>query len=329
MGERPTVSILIITWNSRSTLPRCLEGLKVQTFRDFEVIVVDNGSEDGCADGLEDSYPELNLTLHRLEENRGYATGNNLAARLARGEWLALLNADAFPEPDWLARLVEAACIHPEFGSFSSRLIQERNPELLDGEGDTYHISGLAWRRNHGRPVVEDNVKREVFSACGAASFIRKEFFFQAGGFDELYFAYNEDVDLGFRMQLAGHRCLFIPEAKVLHAGSTSTGYRSDTTIYYGHRNLVWTYFKDMPAFLILLLFPSHLWMTVAYMIYFSLIGRGGIIWRAKIDALHHLPRILNQRSGIQSSRVIPIRTVLSLMSKKWLLQHWAERLGT
>jgi len=321
------VSVIIPTWNSAGTLPRCLEAVQAQTFQDFEVIVVDNGSRDGCVDDLEKRYPGLELSLEKLEENRGFAAANNLAARLAQGEWLALLNADAYPEPEWLECLVNAAQRHPEIDSFASRLIQADHPDRLDGEGDEYHFSGLAWRRNHGKPVTTPTQEQEVFSSCGAACLLRKEAFLQAGGFDETYFAYNEDVDLGFRLHLTGHRCVIIPNARVLHVGSASTGRGSDTAIYYGHRNLVWTFFKDMPTGLLILLFPSHLAMTCAYALYFLITGKISTFWRAKRDAFRQLPRIWGLRNIVQSTTTISMRSVFSLFNTSLLLKHWVTRL--
>ncbi len=321
------VSVIIPTWNSAGTLPRCLEALQAQTFQDFEVIVVDNGSQDGCVDDLEKRYPGLEVRLNKLDENQGFAAANNLAARLAQGEWLALLNADAYPEAEWLECLVNATQRLPEIDSFASRLIQANQPERLDGEGDVYHISGLAWRRNHGKPVTTPTQEQEVFSPCGAACLMRREIFLQAGGFDETYFAYNEDVDLGFRLQLTDHRCMFIPSARVLHVGSASTGRGSDTAIYYGHRNLVWTFFKDMPTGLLILLFPSHLAMTCAYALYFLLTGKIGTFWRAKRDAFRQLPRIRGLRNIVQSTTTISKRSVFSLFNTSLLLKHWVTRL--
>jgi GT2 family glycosyltransferase len=200
------------------------------------------------------------------------------------------------------------------------------DPLRLDGEGDVYHVSGLAWRRNHGKPSDAPSTEEEVFSACAAAALFRKETFQQADGFDERYFAYNEDVDLGFRLRLLGHRCLYVPSAKVSHVGSASTSRQSNTSIYYGHRNLVWTFFKNMPTGLLLLFFPAHLIMTMLYLVYFSFSGKGHTIWKAKLDALCQLPQILQGRFMIQSARKINANQIYLQMNKSWLLSHWVER---
>jgi len=142
MSISPLVSIIIVTWNSEKYLPACLDALSRQTNQDFEIVIMDNGSTDKGYLDLEKKYPELKLTMKELNANLGFAVANNIAARLARGKYLALLNADAFPEPDWLERLLAGADKHPN-AFFTSRQIQVDKPDLLDGEGDVYHVSGL------------------------------------------------------------------------------------------------------------------------------------------------------------------------------------------
>lgn len=315
---QPEISILIISWNSAAHLPRCLASLASQTYSNFEITIVDNGSKDNTASHLKDVYPDLDLNIKRLETNLGFAIANNIGARLARGKWLALLNADAFPEPDWLERLHEAAKTHPN-AFFTSRQIQADNPTYLDGEGDIYHVSGLAWRKNYNLPVYPLNETQEVFSACGAAALFPRQDFLDAGGFDEDYFSYHEDVDLGFRLRLRGLRCLFVPQAIVHHVGSASTGKRSDFAVYHGHRNLVWTFFKDMPSTLFWFYLPLHIAINFFFLIYFSFKGQGRAIWRAKWDALRGLPTTLKKRQAVQRERKVSIAEIHRAMSRNWL----------
>jgi GT2 family glycosyltransferase len=318
MQPLPHISVIIVTWNSEKYLPRCLEALVSQTFTDFEVFLVDNGSNDGSAHERELNWPTLHIHIERLGENHGFAVANNIGARLARGQWLALLNADAFPDPDWLERLLESAEVYPN-SFFASRQIQANKPDYLDGDGDVYHVSGLAWRQNYGLPVYALNEPQEVFSACGAAAFYPRQAFLEAGGFDEDYFSYHEDVDLGFRLRLRGLRCIFVPQAVVRHVGSASTGKQSDFSVYYGHRNLVWTYFKDMPSMLFWLYLPLHIAVNIFSLFYFTLRGQGGAIWRAKIDALRGLPGMLKKRRKIQRERTASIVEIHRMMSRNWL----------
>jgi len=316
----PIVSILVISWNSAPYLPGCLNAIAAQTFREFETILVDNGSMDGgVVSDLEEKYVRLNLTIKKLDSNLGFAAANNIGARLARGKWLALLNPDAFPESDWLANLAEAAEQYGDQYFFSSRQIQTAYPALLDGEGDVYHVSGLAWRRNYNLPVYETGVRQETFSACGAAALFPREEFIAAGGFDERYFAYLEDIDLGFRLRLRGLRCIFVPQAMVHHVGSASSGQMSDFVVYHGHRNMIWTFFKDMPGILFWLYLPLHLLMNLFYVISFSLQGRAKVIFKAKWDALRGLPAILRQRGEVQRQRRVPLSQIHAAMNRNWI----------
>ena len=297
------VSLLIVTWNSAASVPRCLDSLKKQSYQNFEAIIIDNGSTDGGVDGIKEKYSNLDIRTKKLDRNTGFAVANNIGAHMARGKWLALLNADAFPEPDWLKSLVNAAEQYPN-AFFASRQIQANAPDLLDGEGDVYHISGLAWRRNYGYPLRAKAEIEEVFSPCAAAALYPRRAFLDVGGFDEDYFAYHEDVDLSFRLRLHGLDAYYVPQATVHHIGSASTGKLSDFAVYHGHRNLVWTYFKNMPSPLFWLYLPSHFLINLYFLLSFSVKGRGKIIWKAKIDAIKRLGKMWRKRKKIQTNRI-------------------------
>jgi GT2 family glycosyltransferase len=310
-----SVSVIILTWNSAAHLPRCLACLAQQTCQDFEVLIIDNHSTDDTTLGLEKNYPQLNLRVERLESNLGFAAGNNLGARLARGQRLTLLNADAFLEPDWLAQMLTAAQRHPN-AFFSARLVQANAPELLDGQGDVYHISGLAWRRNYCMPSSINLPEGQVFSACAAAAFYPKQAFLAIGGFDEDYFAYHEDDDLGFRLRHAGLQCIYIPGATAHHVGSTSFGKRGERATYLGHRNLVWTYVKNMPTLLFWFFLPLHLAYTLMHLVYFAKIGQGRVFWQARLDAWKSLGAVLKKRKTIQQGKIARTGDILRVMER-------------
>ena len=316
MQSLPFVSVIIVTWNSKKHLSICMDHFLTQTFQDFEVVLVDNGSEDHALDELQEKYPPLRLQVERLDSNLGFAVANNIGARLAQGCWLALLNADALPEPDWLEKLVRATEENPEFSFFSSRQIQANDRHLLDGAGDAYHVSGLAWRRYYNRPTDHLGLQpAAVFSACGAAALYLREDFLQAGGFDEDYFSYFEDVDLGFRLRLMGKRCLYVPQAVVYHIGSVSTGKRGDFSVYYGYRNMIWTFVKDMPSLLLWLYLPLHLGTVLFFAMYLTIRGQGKAIWHAILDAYRGLPKIIAKRQTIQRNLKIKPADLLQVMS--------------
>jgi GT2 family glycosyltransferase len=321
----PLVSIIILYLNRPEYLKRCLFCLGSQTFRNFEVILIDNGSKDNWINDLSHRYQSLSLNIKKFDKNLGFALANNIGARLAGGKYLALLNADAFPEPDWLERLLEVAESNSN-AFFTSRQIQFKNPDYLDGEGDNYHVSGYAWRNKYASPIYPLSKPQEVFSACGAAAFYPRQAFLDAGGFDEDYFSYHEDVDLGFRLRLIGGRCLYVPQAVVYHVGSASTGKASDFAFYHGHRNLVWTFFKDMPAALFWVYLPLHMMMNIYLSATFLLKQKRRIVLKSKIDAFRALPAILRKRKHTQQSRTVSSGDIYRVMSKGLLAPHWASR---
>ena len=309
-------TIITVNWNNSTHLYHCLNNLTSQSLSDLNIVLLDNGSIHRLADTLIKQYPTLKLITKQLNTNLGFAAANNIGARMAKGKWLALLNADAFPEPDWLENLVKAAEENPEYSFFSSRQIQANNPEYLDGAGDTYHISGLAWRNGYNHPTATYGLEqKEVFSACAAAAMIKKDVFLEMGGFDEDFFSYFEDVDLGFRLRLQGKKCLYVPEAVVHHVGSASTGKRSDFSVYYGYRNMIWTFFKNMPSPLFGLLLPVHIATLVFFILYLSLRGQGKVILRAVFDAIKGIPDVLKKRKEIQRNIKIKPFELLSFMS--------------
>lgn len=258
----PEVSVVIINYNGGLFLQDAVASLARQTFKNFELIVFDNASTDGSADAL-DLSGIAQARLIRHESNIGFAAGNNRAAEQARGKWLVLLNPDTVASPDWLEKLIAATRAFPACRTFTSAQLDMNTPGILDGAGDAYLIFGFPWRGGFGRPASELPPTGWCFSACGAAAMYDRSLFREVGGFDERFFCYCEDVDLGFRLQLAGHDCLFVSDATVQHAGSGISGRRSDFSTYYGTRNRIWTYFKNMPTAVLILTLPAHLIFTL------------------------------------------------------------------
>lgn len=253
----PLISVIIVNYNGGAFLQEAVNSLSEQTFKDFELILVDNASADRSADTI-DMRGIPSASLIRNDDNRGFAAANNQAAELARGRWLVLLNPDCIAAPDWLAALVEAASKYPGCRSFTSAQYNLADPSVIDGAGDAYSLFGIPWRGGFGRPASELPESGWCFSACGAGAMYDAETFRELGGFDERFFCYCEDVDLGFRLQLMGHDCRFVREAVVHHAGSGITGRTSPFTIYHGTRNRLWTYAKNMPGAAFWLTLPGH-----------------------------------------------------------------------
>jgi GT2 family glycosyltransferase len=304
------IAVVVVSYNSSRYLEDCLRSLRAQTVAPRRVLIVDNASRDGSADICR-RFPGMELI--EAGGNLGFAAGNNLGvARADDCEWIALLNPDAFAAPDWIEQLTAAARRHPDVNVFACRLVSAGNPSLLDGAGDAYASSGAAWPRFQGHRVgSEGGTAHEVFGACGAAVMYRRAAYLAAGGFDESFFCYYEDVDLAFRMQLMGNRCIYLPEAAAEHVGSGITGFSSDFTIYHAHRNVVWTFFKNMPGGYFWLYLPRHLLLNLGSILAFARRGRLAVILRAKWHALRGLPRVLAARRAIQRARrVTPAQAV-------------------
>ena len=314
----PKITVVIVNWNGEQFLERCLTSLMDQTVKPQEIILIDNASSDGSL-GIARRFPLVRLIA--LDQNTGFARGNNLAIKAASKEstWIALINSDAYAGPRWLESLLLAAESNPEFVAFGSKLVNEAERMQMDGAGDAYHMSGLVWRMAHGTPVsASAENEHEVFSPCAAAALYRRSAVREVGGFDEDYFCYVEDEDLGFRLRLAGYRSLYVPNSVAYHVGSGSTGgQHSDFALYHGHRNVVWTFVKDMPGILFWLLLPLHVLLNLVSIGWFALRGRGGLMLRAKRDALLGLSKMWCKRQQIQKTRIASIAEIWRQLDKR------------
>ena len=306
----PDVTLIVVNYNGGDHVLRCLGAIAAQARLPEAVVIVDNASTDGsataCAAAIAaDRRLAERTRLVRLDTNTGFAAANNRGIAMADTAYVALLNADAFPAPGWLEALLDAAARHPEIAAFGSRQMLAGRDGIVDGLGDCYSLTGLAWRRGHGRRLVPtDLAPREIFAPCAAAALYRRAAVVAAGGFDEDYFCYFEDVDLGLRLRLAGHRARYVPEAVVEHVGGASSGGgRSPTATYFGHRNLVWTAVKDLPAPLLAIFLLAQIPQTMFVAAACAWHGRLWAFLRGKCDALRGLGACLRKRGLVQRGR--------------------------
>lgn len=314
-----SIAVIIVAWNSSGLIDGVLDSLKHQTLKPDRVLVIDNGSDDAMVTATAVAN-HAGVEWLPLPDNRGFAAANNIGIeRCADAELIALLNPDAFPQPNWLEELVSASHASPESGGLASRLLSHSNPNLLDGAGDCLSIFGRPWRRGHGLSAGGVFLNREqVFCPSAAAALYRRKAIIEAGGFDEDFFCYVEDVDLGFRLLLVGYKTTYVPEAVVHHIGSATTGgQHSDFSVYHGHRNLVWTFVKDMPGGLFWLLLPLHLLLNMIAVLYFASRGQGQVILRSKIDAIKGLSRMWRKRCDIQSRRIASVKDIWQALDKR------------
>jgi GT2 family glycosyltransferase len=244
----PAVSVVVPNRDGETLLERCLASLEAQTFRDFEVVVVDNGSSDGSRELVRRRFPSAALV--ELDENRGFAGGSNAGAARARGAAVAFVNNDIEAEAGWLEELVACLDRHSRAASVAPKILRRDDPRVLDGAGDEMTRSLKAYRRGQGEPDRGQYEREEqVFSASGTACLWRAEVFRRLGGFDEGFHAYYEDVDLGFRARRAGWECWYAPRAVVHHVGGGTSGERwSEFESFYAVRNRWATIAKNAPA---------------------------------------------------------------------------------
>ncbi|BCX02404.1 MAG: glycosyl transferase [Candidatus Roseilinea sp.] len=237
----------------RKWLPDCLAALRVQTFRDFEIIVVDNASSDGSAEWLA-AQPDVRVI--RNERNLGFAAACNQGIRASDAPFVALLNDDTQPDPQWLEALVRAMqhpqslIAHPQslrVGACASLMLFADRPSVVQSAGIAMDRAAIAWDRLRGCPADSAEVQRpcEVFGASGGACLYRRAMLDEIGLFDERFFAYLEDVDLAWRAQRAGWRCLYVPQARVLHYTSATSGEGSAFKNRLLGRNKVWLAVKN------------------------------------------------------------------------------------
>ena len=297
----PEVRVIVVNYNGGPLLQRCLRALASQTFEDFEVVVADNASTDGSLAGA--ITDDRRFRFVELHANLGFAAANNRGARDCTAPLIATLNPDAFAEPDWLEKLMAASRRHAGAVMFGSTQIDAADAGKIDGSGDAFLAAGFAWRGNHGHAIGDLPPEGECFSPCAAAALYRTDAFRDAGGFDERFFCYYEDVDLAFRLRLSGGRCIQVADAVVRHVGSGLTGRRSDFVRFHSARNRVWLFVKNMPAPLLWPLLPAHLVLQVAILARAAVRGHFRPTWRGLAEALRDLSPVLRSRRQVQAGR--------------------------
>ena len=307
-------SVIIPNWNGLAYLRPCLDALRRQTYARFETIVVDNASRDQSVAVLRAEYPEVRLLP--LTANRGFSGGCNAGIRAARGEILVLLNNDTEVAPNWLGALVDALDRHPEAGSAASRIMLYDRRDHLHSAGDLYRRDGTAdshgvWQP-YGPPYDRETY---VFGGCGGATAYRRDMLDQIGLLEEAFFMYCEDVDLNWRAQLAGWKCIYVPDAVLYHHLSATGG--GKLASYFVGRNSLWVLARDYPWPLM----KEHLGDLLAAQLRVArqaLRAWRGAAARARLRGqllgLVTWPRWLAARRRIQRSRRVPLEDIAAIL---------------
>jgi GT2 family glycosyltransferase len=313
------LSIIIPNWNGKQFLKTCLDALQNQTYSSIEVIIADNASHDGSQEFIRTHYPQVKLV--ELPENRGFTGACNAGIQAATGDLIALLNNDTEVDPGWAAAVVDAFARHPEAGIVASKMLLFNKRDHIHTAGDFFTVDGRAgnrgvWEQDNGQFDQEEF----VFSACGGSSAYRKIMLDQIGILDDDFFFSLEDIDLAWRAQLTGWRCLYTPKAIVYHHLSATGG--GVTASYYDGRNLIFTLVKN---------YPAELWRKYGKLVLraqWSLAWEALRAWRGEaararlrgmLSGIWHLPNLWRKRRNVQQMRTVStdyLETILTASSK-------------
>lgn len=325
----PRFSVLVLNWNGRDIVGDCLVSLRQQTFRDFETIVVDNGSTDLSAEYIHRAFPEAKLLA--LAGNAGFCGGNNVALGAASGDLIVLLNNDAELDPGFLEAMDAAAREYEAAGMFAANVRMFDRRGVFDSTGLLVYPDGICRSRGW---LEEDRGQydepAEVLCPNGCAAVYRRAMLDEVGFFDDAYFAYLEDLDLGLRGQLRGWTCRYVPAAIAFHKKSMTSGYHSAFKAFLVERNRIWNAVKLLPLRLLVL---SPLWTIARYagQGYAAASGKGmssgfrrdysratllGILLRAYASAFARLPEVWKQRREIQGRRTLGMLEVYALLRR-------------
>ena len=309
----PCLSVIILTWNGRSYLTECLDSLAVQTYRDFEAILVDNGSSDGSAEYVRGAYPWVRLL--ELPENVGFAEGNNCGLALAQGAYIVTLNNDIKVAPEFLAEVIRVAESDAGIGMVAAKMRNYYHPERIDAAGLKIGSNGLGYNIGIGETDSGQYDSADIFGPCGGAALYRREMLDEIGFFDSDFFAYYEDFDLAWRARLSGWKVCAAPRALVFHIHSATGGEMSRFKVYHTQRNKWFVIVKNWPAALLWRRCFSILCADLASLCLAVLRGRGFAAMQARLDVVWSLGQLLHKRREVQGTCKLSDRQVASLFS--------------
>jgi GT2 family glycosyltransferase len=332
MNEAPLISVIVVNWNGLAFLSDCLTSLENQTWDNLEFIIVDNGSTDGSTEIIRSwSERRPNAIPVLLSKNTGFCEGNNHGIAMAHGEWIALLNNDAIAEPDWIEQLARFRRVTEKIGMVGSKILFAEPPNVIDKAGHLIYWDG----QNRGRGTMEADVGQydldeEILWPDACAALYHRRVFEETGGFDESFFAYGDDADLGMRARLLGWKAWYAPSAVVHHRHSATAGVYSPLKVMLVERNRLLLAVKN---FTLPLLLANPYWTIrrILWHVYAASRGQGasgqlvasqgwlrtlGIMAWAHLSALNNLPIALRNRWKIQRTKRLSNREVKDLLHR-------------
>ncbi len=315
--KKGQADVVIINWNGRRYLPECLDSVMNQSYRHATATLVDNYSSDGSVEYVSRRFKGVKIIA--LNDNIGFAAANNRGITSSSGEFVALLNNDAVAHPDWLKMSVECLNRYRDAGFCASKIVDYYHRDILDTAGDIYTSGGVNAKRGLGKKIDLYAHAQYVFGACAAAAVYRRQMLEEIGLFDEDFFIMCEDVDLSFRAQLAGHKCIYCPQSIVYHKTHGTIKDVDTVFSYYGQRNSEYVFLKNMPLGLLITSFPSHIVYNLFVSIYFLLKGQWLSFLKAKFSFLLNIRKVLRKRAEIRKTVKVTEDYIGSLLVKGWL----------
>ncbi len=319
------ITVVIPNFNGMKYLPQCIEALRRQTATEFELLVLENGSSDGSAEWLR----EANVPTIFLSKNLGFAGGVNRAVEEVQTPYLILLNNDTEVFPDFVEALMRSIVRSERIFSVSAMMLRTQNHAEIDDAGDLLSLPGWAFQRGTMEPRSHYEREAEVFSACGGAAIYRTDIYRALGGLDTSYFAYLEDLDLGWRAKLAGYRNLYCPAARVYHFGSATSGSKYNAfKVRLSARNHIFTMAKNQPLWQLIWNAPFLLGGIAVKAAFFAKKGLLSAYLGGLFEGLRALPaRDKTDFSKIPTSRILAIEWELVLGTVTYV-RHYVSRVA-
>ncbi len=304
--------VIVLNTNEKHHLETCLPSLLNQTFKDFEIILSDNGSTDESVNFVKKKFPTVKILENK--KNYGFAKGNNLAAKVAlenKVDYIAFLNPDTEVDRNWLGELIKVAESNPEIGACTSKALLFDNRDILDSAGGVLNYLGHAWSIGFNDEDKGQYGKREISFACGGYSLFKREVLEKVGLFDEDYFIYCEDSDLSWRTRLAGYKIYFAPRSIVYHKYAFNLN--NKIKLYYLERNRITTLLKNYNLKTLLLISPALLILELSILSYALITGWFWMKVKGYLWNLKYIRKTLKKRSEIQSKRKVPDSEIVKL----------------
>jgi len=328
-SNSPLISVVVLNWNGQQVVEKCLKSLHEQTYDPLELIVVDNASTDGSAKLVKNGFPEVKLIVNKT--NLGFGGGNNVGIKASQGRYIMMLNNDTRLDPHCIEELRRCIEENDRYGACASKILLEYGDNLIDAAGIVICPDGLSIGRGRLEKGDRYDEEVEVFFASDCACLYRREMLEDIGLYDEDFFAYADETDMGWRAQLAGWKCIYNPKAVVYHFHSASAGTYSPFKAYLVERNRIWVALKSFPI-LLLVLGQFYTFWRYLLQAYGAFAGKGAagrftsdfskidlvkILIKVYLSLWKQLPLMLRKRRVIQKKKRITNRAVF------WLLRQY------